>query len=62
MSKLYDSLMAPKHPKNAMIKTTTPATIKTIGGPRRSLETKWSKSDTLDRTTAPDIIIPSPDS
>lgn len=53
--------MAPKHPKNAIIKTIDPATIRTIGGPIKSLVVKCLKSETSLRTKAPAIIIPNPD-
>lgn len=58
---LYDSRIAPKQPNEAIANTIAPVTISTIGGPSKSLVTKWLKSETSAKTTAPAMIIPRPD-
>lgn len=44
-----------------MANTIAPVTISTIGGPSKSLFTKWLISETSANTTAPATIIPRPD-
>lgn len=53
--------MAPKQPSEAIANTIAPVTISTIGGPSKSLLTKWLKSETSANTTAPATMTPSPD-
>lgn len=58
---LGDSLIAPRHPNDAIKNMIVPVTIRTIGGAVTLLSIKWLNSFMSARTTAPAIKMPKPD-